>query len=254
LVEELLKLADAARELGCHVETLRERVREGRLPAVQGSRGAYLVSRTDLAALPGLHRGRPRKPFRRMTLLHEQASWELIEEFLERQSPESLPERVMARRFAEKGPQGYPHLYNLMSVQRLRLLKLPFAQIALELGISERHARRLAAKSLWLHLRYAVLMHMKRADRIRARVLAQDYIDRLRRQLEKEGIRRHSKALNRRELTWYEIQGLRDAGLYEDEVKAITLLGLSEDELNALLLRGLEASSHQGGQRIRIAD
>ena len=121
MVEETLKLADAARELGCHVETLRERVRAGKLPAVKGPRGAYMVSRTELATLR-LRRGRPRERFHRLTLEYEMASWELIEEVLERQSPNSLPERVMARRFGERGPQGYPHLYNLISVQRLRLL------------------------------------------------------------------------------------------------------------------------------------
>ncbi len=50
-------------------------------------------------------------------------------------------------------------------------------------------------------------MHMKRADRLRARVLAGDYIDRLRRQLEKEGVRPHSKALKRRDLTFSRSRG-----------------------------------------------
>jgi len=37
---ELMRLDEAARRLGCHVETLRIRVRDGRLAAVRGRHGA----------------------------------------------------------------------------------------------------------------------------------------------------------------------------------------------------------------------
>lgn len=56
-VSGLVRLDLAADRLGCHVETLRIRVRDGRLPAVRGRHGAYYVSEPALAALPPL--GRP---------------------------------------------------------------------------------------------------------------------------------------------------------------------------------------------------
>ena len=43
-VSGLIRLDLAADRLGCHVETLRIRVRDGRLPAVRGRHGAYYVS------------------------------------------------------------------------------------------------------------------------------------------------------------------------------------------------------------------
>ncbi len=52
----LVKLDLAADRLGGHVETLRIRVRDGRLQAVRGPHGAYYVSEPALAALPPLGR------------------------------------------------------------------------------------------------------------------------------------------------------------------------------------------------------
>ena len=54
-----IKLAEAARSIGCHVETLRVRVRDGRLRAVRGAHGAFYVDLRDIAALPKPRRGWP---------------------------------------------------------------------------------------------------------------------------------------------------------------------------------------------------
>jgi hypothetical protein len=53
----------------------------------------------------------------------------------------------------------------LVSVQRLRRLGLMFGQIADELGITSRHARRLSAASLFLALRRELV----RRDKAQAR-------------------------------------------------------------------------------------
>lgn len=52
----LLKLDDVAERLGCHIETLRLRIRSGRLKAVRGPHGAYFISGRSFAGL------RVRKP------------------------------------------------------------------------------------------------------------------------------------------------------------------------------------------------
>jgi excisionase family DNA binding protein len=48
----LLKLDEAARQLGCHVETLRVHIRDGRLTAVRGPHGAYYLDARDVARYP----------------------------------------------------------------------------------------------------------------------------------------------------------------------------------------------------------
>jgi len=47
----LLKLDDVAKRLGCHFETLRLRIRSGRLEAVRGPHRAYFISATSLRVL-----------------------------------------------------------------------------------------------------------------------------------------------------------------------------------------------------------
>jgi len=54
---DLVRLDAAAREIGCHVETLRLRVRDGRLRATTGPHGTYFVALGDVLALDPPHRG-----------------------------------------------------------------------------------------------------------------------------------------------------------------------------------------------------
>src|SRR6266540_4664300 len=58
-LSRLLKLSDAARRLGCHVETLRLWVRDGDLKAVRGPHGAYYVAPEDMHGLLAYRRSRP---------------------------------------------------------------------------------------------------------------------------------------------------------------------------------------------------
>lgn len=162
---KLVKLERAARRLGCHVETLRLHIRTGRLPAVRGPHGAYYVNADDLASYP-----KPRK------------GWPLPEEFSKQELEESwsLVEGVLptARAWRDRelalvdelhvDPERNRRLYRLASVLRFRRLGLTFAQIANELGITSRHARRLGAASLFLALRRELVRRDKAQERAEA--------------------------------------------------------------------------------------
>src|ERR1700730_1775974 len=68
-----VKLSAAAAELGCHVETLRERVRAGLLDVERGPHGAYYVSAEALERMPPIVRT---SPPRRLTPEEVDAGWE----------------------------------------------------------------------------------------------------------------------------------------------------------------------------------
>ena len=145
-----IKLAEAARSIGCHVETLRVRVRDARLRAVRGAHGAYYVDLRDLAALPKPRRGWPEP--REVTASQLEESWDLVEGTLGRARAWRDRELdLVATLRADSNANR--RLYRLVSVHRLRRLGLTFDQIADELSISPRHARRLAGRSLFLALR-----------------------------------------------------------------------------------------------------
>ena len=62
-------------------------------------------------------------------------------------------------------PDANRRLYRLVSVIRLLRLGLTFDQVAAEIGVTPRHARRLGARSLFIALR----RHLVRMDRARER-------------------------------------------------------------------------------------
>lgn len=69
------------------------------------------------------------------------------------QSPSVAGSRLALVDEVRTNPERNRRLYRLCSVLRLRRLGLTFGQIASELGITSRHARRLGAASLFLALR-----------------------------------------------------------------------------------------------------
>jgi hypothetical protein len=158
----LVKLDEAARKLSCHVETLRVRIRDGRLNAVRGPHGAYYLHAHDVAVYPRPQRGWPRpKEFPDQQL---EESWSLVEGTLPnarvwRDRELDLVDELRAN------PTRNRRLYRLVSVHRLRRLGLTFTQIATKLGISSRHARRLDTASVFLALRRELV----RRDRAQAR-------------------------------------------------------------------------------------
>ena len=78
----LLKLDDVAKRLGCHIETLRLRVRSGRLKAIRGPHGAYFISARSLRVL----RVHTRPPRQRRTPTAEDLdeAWQAMERRLRR--------------------------------------------------------------------------------------------------------------------------------------------------------------------------
>lgn len=158
---EMVRLDEAARRLGCHVETLRIRVRDGRLQAVRGPHGAYYVAERDLVELPEPRRGWP--PRRTFTRSQIERSWELLDAILSPAKDWSQREMALVREL-RASPAANIRLYRLISVHRLRRLGLAFEDIGEELGITARHARRLFARRVFIALR----RHLTRGDRAAA--------------------------------------------------------------------------------------
>ncbi len=177
----LVKLDKAARRLGCHVETLRLHIRTGRLAAVRGPYGAYYVDANDLASYPKPRRGWPAPD--KFSDEELERSWSLVEGVLPK--ARAWRDRELAlidelRAHAERNRR----LYRLASVHRLRRLGLTFGQIADELDITSRQARRLIAASLFLALRRELVRRdeaLARADAQAARRANQDLPRRRRR-------------------------------------------------------------------------
>jgi len=170
---ELVKLDRAARRLGCHVETLRLHIRTGRLRAVRGPHGAYYVDGEDLAAYPRPRRGWP--PPEKFSAEELEGSWALVEGVLPKARAWRDRELALVDELRAH-PEMNRRLYRLASAQRLRRLGLTFGQIAGELGIASRHARRLSDASLFLALRRELVRRDKAQER------ADDQADRRTRQ------------------------------------------------------------------------
>ena len=158
----MVRLDEAARRLGCHVETLRIRVRDGRLPAVRGPHGAYYVADRDLVELLEPRRGWP--PRRTFTRTQIESSWELVDAILSPAKEWSKRELALVREL-RASPAANIRLYRLISVHCLRRLGLAFEDVGVELGISARHARRLFGRRVFIALR----RHLMKGDKAAAR-------------------------------------------------------------------------------------
>ena len=168
---KLVKLDRAARRLGCHVETLRLHIRAGRLQAVKGPHGAYYIAAEDLASYPKPRRGWPvPETFSDQEL---ERSWSLVEGLLPKARAWRDRELALVDEL-HAHPERNLRVYRLASVLRLRRLGLTFDQIASELGITSRHARRLAATSLFLALRRELVRRDKRRERAEAEAARRD--------------------------------------------------------------------------------
>jgi len=183
----MVRLDEAARRLGCHVETLRIRVRDGRLQAVRGPHGAYYVAERDLVELPVPRRGWP--PQRTFTRSQIESSWELVDAILSPAKEWSKREMALVRELRASRAANI-RLYRLISVHRLCRLGLAFEDIGEELGITARHARRLFARRVFIALR----RHLTRGDRAAAKH-------------ERELIRRQTRLGRRRGRRWRHQQG-----------------------------------------------
>jgi len=242
----LLKLDDAAQRLGCHIETLRLRIRSGRLKAVRGPHGAYFISARSLRVL----RVRTRLPRQRRTPTTEDldVAWRAMERRL-RRAPAAHEELVPFLEALKVNRAINLGAYRLVCAGGLHELGFNADDISAQLGVSARHARRLIGKEPVV----AIAMAAHRWAPVEARRIVRA----LRAQLQAEGIRFHRwvmrgkrrigppthpdrprPAFKVKRLMQDERAGLRRAGLSPEQVWAINIVGLGSDELNELLLRG----------------
>jgi AraC-like DNA-binding protein len=242
----LLKLDDVAKRLGCHIETLRLRIRSGKLKAVRGPHGAYFISAMSLRVLRV--RTRPPRQPRSPTADDLNAAWRAMERRLKR-SPAAHEELVPFLEALKVNHTINLGAYRLVCARGLHELGFNADDIAAQLGVSARHARRLIGKDPGV----AVAKVAHRWAPVEARRIVSD----LRAQLQAEGIRFHKWVMRGRRrigppthpdrprpafkvkrLLQDERAGLLRAGLSSEQVWAINIVGLGSDELNELLLRG----------------
>jgi len=190
-VSGLVRLDLAAHRLGCHVETLRIRVRDGRLPAVKGPHGAYYVSEPALVALPPL--GRPVFSRAAVTAAEREQSWQLVERLVIRGRRSGRDELLALVRMIREHPERNRRMYRLLAVNGMVGVSLGSEQIANELGISARHVRRLADRSPFLAVRKALFKKTARTE-AEARRQAQHVVAELRAALKAGGFQPHLDA------------------------------------------------------------
>jgi hypothetical protein len=242
----LHKLTDVADGLGCHVETLRIRIRRGRLKAVRGPHGAYYISAQSRGGL--FVRKRPVAQVGAPTVQDVEAAWRKVKTRLSRM-PGAQDEVVPFLRVLEADPGLHRAIHRLAIACGLHELGYGVAGIAAAIGLSERQARRLIGKDL--HRPVARVAHrwwLREARRL---------VGGLRAELQAEGIRFHQwtmrgwrkagpptrpdrprPAFKVKALLPDERVVLRRAGLSVAHITAIETIGLAADELNQLLLRG----------------
>ena len=242
----LLKLDDVAKRLGCHIETLRLRIRSGRLKAVRGPHGAYFISSRSFRGLRV--RKRPARQPRTPTAEDLEVGWRTVERRL-RRAPAANEEVVPFLEALKINRTINLGAYRLVCARGLHELGFNADDVAARLGVSVRHARRLIGRDP----RVAVAKAAHRWAPVEARRI----VSALRAELQAEGIRFHKwvmrgsrrigppthpdrprPAFKVKRLLQDEKAGLRRAGLSPEQIWAINIVGLGSDELNELLLRG----------------
>jgi hypothetical protein len=242
----LHKLTDVANRLGCHVETLRIRIRSGRLKAVRGPHGAYYISAQSRGGL--LVRKRPVVQVGAPTAQDVEAAWRKAKGRLSRM-PGAQDEVVPFLLMLESDPGLNGAVYRLVVASGLHELGYAADGIASAVGVSERQARRLVGKDTYPSV--AKVAHRWWLRDARRLVLE------LRAELQAEGIRFHQWTMRGRRKAGPPIRPdrprpafkvkallsdekavLRRAGLSTAQIRAIEQIGLAADELNQLFLRG----------------
>ncbi|HLZ26388.1 MAG TPA: hypothetical protein VKV73_03620, partial [Chloroflexota bacterium] len=138
----LVSLAEAARRLGFHVETLRLRVRRGELPARRGAHGAYFISQGALARI------KPPRRSRRRSFVASDLEWSWLALGQEADNQGASYPQLRAIGLIRRRPTLAKGLARLFDVQRLSLAGLTSAEIADLTGLSKRHVRRLSHTDL----------------------------------------------------------------------------------------------------------
>ncbi|HUY74465.1 MAG TPA: hypothetical protein VMW11_08135 [Candidatus Dormibacteraeota bacterium] len=248
----MVKLSEAAKLLGYHVETLRLRIRRGQLAALRGPHGTYYVSREAVAALSP-----PRRSDRRSYPLEAlDWTWTVLEVMTDDEGASRYELSLIAQ--VKRDPALNPFLHRLLTVKRLRIAGLSSVEISDMIGISARQVRRLSAQQT-----VTVLDRLQDAtERTPPAVLLERYrrrarkvVAQIQRRLEVAGFRYHRRppqpgdyfvprgrpapAHKADKLFPEEIRRLKDGGLNAQQIAAIQLVGIGQDELNELILNGL---------------
>src|SRR5437667_632844 len=263
----LIKLDAAARRLGCHVETLRLKIRSGKLHAVRGPHGAYFIRFGSLVQLR--ERKPPAPPAPKETDLElawrkarlrarqqlgggdEEEEDESRYTRFSRRHYRRLPRRYRATRSQSTPPQEletlvnfldalrenpkiHPAAYRLLLSQGLGASEFRPKQIAAALGISERQARRLMARR---EIGSRIFSAARRWAEPEARRLVAD----LRNQLAAEGFRFHRSSGPSG--TPVHPGRPRPAfivtALTRDEVMGLRRAGLSDEQMWAITVVGI---------------
>ena len=242
----LHKLTDVAERLGCHMETLRIRIRSGRLKAVRGPHGAYYISAQSRGGL--LVRKRPIAQVGAPTAQDVEAAWRRVKNRLGRM-PGAQEELVPFLSVLEANPGLHHAVYRLVVANGLHEVGCGVSAIARAVGVSERQARRLIGKDPYRPVaRVAHRWWLREARRL---------VGELRAELQAEGIQFHQWTMRGRRkagpptrpdrprpafkvttLLPDERLVLRRAGLSLAQIRAIEVIGLAADELNQLFLKG----------------
>lgn len=263
----LIKLDAAARRLGCHIETLRLRIRSGRLKAYRGPHGAYYIRVESLGALLARRLPRPPEPSsedldkawrKACRRLREQLVYGHLDDepanapLEERRETKRIDKGSAAAWRLRSGRVAYemvePFLralvarptvglgaYHLLCAQGLAELGYAAQQIAKLLGLSDRHARRLVRQRELARpvLRAAHGWALREARRLVAE---------LRSQLQAEGFRFH------RRVSWglgppvhpdRPRPAFRVRKLTRDEALALRRAGLTSEQVWAITVVGL---------------
>lgn len=240
LDSDWITLERAAHELGCHVETLRLRVRKGRLKARRGPHGRYYVRDDDLDSIWPPIRFRNRS-FDAAKL--DEGSQLTLDELIDNRAVIRPHQRVLIDQ-VRTDPARDIHLRRLLAVHVLLYDGLTTAETAEHLGISTCYAGAQAA-----------VERQARAERGRARKAAGPIVREIQSRLLAAGLRtarrdpKSSQSGARagqparvalvRNLDRATKRHLLARGLTVEQVSAISLLGIAADELNELVLRGL---------------
>ena len=246
-----LTLAAAAKRLRCHVETLRVRVRKGKLRVRRGPHGVYLVRQSALSAMRPIRR--PPAPLDE-SLDDLDFTWASVENDFRWYFRLGAPELKLLE-LVRQHPTFNRRFYRLATVWRLRYHDYTTGQIAQLLGISDRQVRRLkktkllpAAKKVVQALRE---QPMSKTDarqvmaQLRERLVARGLQPHERTVWLKEGTsapkRKRVAAIRTYRLTKDEFMALDRAGVTREEMVAIYTVGIATDDLHELLVMALEA-------------
>jgi hypothetical protein len=264
----LIKLEGAARVLGCHVETLRIRIRSGQLKADRGAHGAYFIRAEALQRLVERNTRHLRTPtakdlefawrnsrlrvgeeLERKRVRDEprhadiERRWEahLIKHYSAIQRVDQIPEHYEAivpfLQVLKADPTMHRPIYRLMLGQGLGSLGFRATQVAPLLGVSLRQARRLLRKR-------ELATPVFRAARHWAPRRAQHLVDELRSQLRADGFTQHR--IESKRSPWgdpFGREGPRPAFLTKklkrDEIMGLHRAGMSDEQIWAITVAGI---------------